>query len=431
MENLTVLNALANGLYWSGVRGFRACYVTAYNNKDYGIYAFDSSDGMFEHSYASGSPDSGFYIGQCDPCQAVIDEVLAERNGLGYSGTNAGGELTSSIPSGGTTRPGSSPTPSTPSCCRPSTVDIVGNDIQDNDNREAPGEKCGWSGAPSATASSSAAATPRGSCATGWSTTSTTASSSRPTSTPLLDRLVQPGGGQRGRGLGTGRPGPGRPGRRRQLLPGQPGPDHDPGGAPGVLALLGPAAAAAHGPVHHPGQPRPGRRGQHRRLPGQPVRGPAGAPAPGPAPRRGRGAGAAGRRRLPAAPGRPGHGPAARPLRPATDRPQGANRVRRPHPGRIPLAARLRPLRLPAAVRAVRRLDLAGPVGPGPPRRPAPGRRHRLDRGRAAGPVPGRDRLPRARPAQLPAWLRAAVVGGGLVAYLVVLGIGALLGGIA
>ena len=32
---------------------------------------------------------------------------------------------------------------------------------------------------------------------------------------------------------------------------------------------------------------------------------------------------------------------------------------------------------------------------------------------------------------RLPAWLRAAVVGGGLVAYLVVLGVGALLGGIA
>ena len=32
---------------------------------------------------------------------------------------------------------------------------------------------------------------------------------------------------------------------------------------------------------------------------------------------------------------------------------------------------------------------------------------------------------------RLPAWLRAAVVGGGLVAYLVVLGITALLGGIA
>ncbi|HVD88057.1 MAG TPA: hypothetical protein VNB91_04045, partial [Jatrophihabitantaceae bacterium] len=61
--------------------------------EDYGIYAFDSADGLFEHSYASGSPDSGFYIGQCRPCDAVIDQVVAERNALGYSGTNAGGNL--------------------------------------------------------------------------------------------------------------------------------------------------------------------------------------------------------------------------------------------------------------------------------------------------------------------------------------------------
>jgi Phospholipase_D-nuclease N-terminal len=32
---------------------------------------------------------------------------------------------------------------------------------------------------------------------------------------------------------------------------------------------------------------------------------------------------------------------------------------------------------------------------------------------------------------KLPGWLRAAVVGGGVAAYLVILGIGALLGGIA
>ncbi|HEY6687699.1 MAG TPA: hypothetical protein VI094_15965, partial [Propionibacteriaceae bacterium] len=61
--------------------------------EDYGIYAFDSADGLFEHSYASGSPDSGFYIGQCHPCDAVVDQVVAERNALGYSGTNAGGNL--------------------------------------------------------------------------------------------------------------------------------------------------------------------------------------------------------------------------------------------------------------------------------------------------------------------------------------------------
>ena len=36
VENLTVRNALINGLFWTGVRGYRASYVTAYNNKDYG-----------------------------------------------------------------------------------------------------------------------------------------------------------------------------------------------------------------------------------------------------------------------------------------------------------------------------------------------------------------------------------------------------------
>jgi plastocyanin len=36
VENLTVRNALVNGLFWTGVRGYRASYVTAYNNKDYG-----------------------------------------------------------------------------------------------------------------------------------------------------------------------------------------------------------------------------------------------------------------------------------------------------------------------------------------------------------------------------------------------------------
>ena len=57
------------------------------------MYAFGSRYGRIEHSYASGSPDAGFYIGACNPCDAVITDVLAERNALGYSGTNAGGNL--------------------------------------------------------------------------------------------------------------------------------------------------------------------------------------------------------------------------------------------------------------------------------------------------------------------------------------------------
>ncbi|MDX1621439.1 MAG: right-handed parallel beta-helix repeat-containing protein, partial [Nitriliruptorales bacterium] len=91
VENLTVRNVTINGVFWTGVRGYRASYVTAHNNGVYGIYAFDSTDGLFERSYASGSPDAGFYIGQCDPCEALITDVVAEWNGLGYSGTNASG----------------------------------------------------------------------------------------------------------------------------------------------------------------------------------------------------------------------------------------------------------------------------------------------------------------------------------------------------
>lgn len=93
VENLTTRHYGLNGVYWTGVDGYRASYVTAYANGDYGIYAFDSVYGRLEHSYASGHPDSGFYIGQCQPCDAVITDVVSEHNGLGYSGTNAGGNL--------------------------------------------------------------------------------------------------------------------------------------------------------------------------------------------------------------------------------------------------------------------------------------------------------------------------------------------------
>jgi plastocyanin len=93
IENLTARNAVLNGFYWTGVTGFRGSWLTAYNNGDYGIYAFDARDGLFEHSYASGSPDSGFYIGECYPCRIVIRDVIAEHNAIGYSGTNSGGEL--------------------------------------------------------------------------------------------------------------------------------------------------------------------------------------------------------------------------------------------------------------------------------------------------------------------------------------------------
>ena len=94
MENLTARHYTRNGFFWTGVKGYRGSYLTAYNNRLYGVYAFDSMHGRFEHSYASGHTDSGFYVGQCEPCHAIVSDVRAENNAIGYSGTNAGGYLT-------------------------------------------------------------------------------------------------------------------------------------------------------------------------------------------------------------------------------------------------------------------------------------------------------------------------------------------------
>jgi plastocyanin len=93
IENMTARHYLLNGFQWSSVFGYRGSYLTAFNDGDYGLFAYDSQYGQFDHSYASGHPDAGFYVGQCFPCHAVITEVLAENNALGYSGTNAGGDL--------------------------------------------------------------------------------------------------------------------------------------------------------------------------------------------------------------------------------------------------------------------------------------------------------------------------------------------------
>jgi hypothetical protein len=93
VENLTTRRYALNGVQWTSVYGFRSSYVTAYDNGDHGIFALDSRYGQFDHSYAGGSLDSGFSIGGCNPCHALITDSLAEHNALGFSGTNAGGDL--------------------------------------------------------------------------------------------------------------------------------------------------------------------------------------------------------------------------------------------------------------------------------------------------------------------------------------------------
>lgn len=139
VENMTARNYTSNGFFWTGVDGYRGSYLTAYNNGDYGIYSFDSVNGVFEHSYGSGSPDAGFYIGGCNPCNALVNDVVAEYNGIGYSGTNSGGNLVIVNSTFRHNRVGIVPNTGSYEKCYPQRDNtIVGNLVYDNDYDEGP-----------------------------------------------------------------------------------------------------------------------------------------------------------------------------------------------------------------------------------------------------------------------------------------------------
>ena len=138
LENLTARHFQGTAFYWSGVEGFRGSFLTAYNDGYYGVYAYDSRDGRFEHSYASGHPDAGFYLGRNRPYDAVVEDVVAEHNAIGYSGTSTGGDLTVGDSVWRYNKVG----------ILPNTLDtadppqrgsrIVGNEVYGNDDEDAP-----------------------------------------------------------------------------------------------------------------------------------------------------------------------------------------------------------------------------------------------------------------------------------------------------
>ncbi len=140
IENITARNYTSNGFFWSGVTGYRGSYLTAYRNGDYGIYAFDSVSGQLDNSLGSGSPDAGFYIGECYPCDSVIDNVVSEYNGLGYSGTNSGGNLLIVNSTFRNNRAGIVPNSGSYELCYPGRENtIVGNLVYDNNRTDIPG----------------------------------------------------------------------------------------------------------------------------------------------------------------------------------------------------------------------------------------------------------------------------------------------------
>ncbi|MEZ5204824.1 MAG: hypothetical protein R2701_10715 [Acidimicrobiales bacterium] len=140
VENMTARNYVSNGFYWTGSDRYRGSYLTAYRNGDYGIYAFDAYHGQLDHSLGSGSPDAGFYIGECYRCDAVIDSVVSEYNGLGYSGTNSGGDLYIVNSTFRNNRAGIVPNAGSYELCYPGRDNtIVGNVVYDNNYLDGPG----------------------------------------------------------------------------------------------------------------------------------------------------------------------------------------------------------------------------------------------------------------------------------------------------
>ncbi len=139
VENLTAINYTANGFFFTKAEGYRGSYLTAYRTGDYGVYGFDSVKGQIEHVYAAGSPDAGVYIGGCYPCDAVIDDVISEHNGLGYSGTNSGGNLLIVNSIFRYNRAGIVPNSGSYEPCYPERdTSIVGNLVYSNNQEDTP-----------------------------------------------------------------------------------------------------------------------------------------------------------------------------------------------------------------------------------------------------------------------------------------------------
>jgi hypothetical protein len=121
IENLTVCDYLAgndghqgNEIWWNGGDGsgvigmgaYQGSYLTASsmyaptdihspNLAQYGIFVSNASGpGLITRSYASNMADAAYYIGACQQqCNTTLASDTGTNSSLGYSGTNAGGNL--------------------------------------------------------------------------------------------------------------------------------------------------------------------------------------------------------------------------------------------------------------------------------------------------------------------------------------------------
>lgn len=172
IENLTVTDALLYGVLVTGthegetvltpaetgydefdpaafppLERFRVDHVSATNNGLYGIYAFNTRHGVISNSWASGSADSGFYVGQCRECDTLIEGNVAVRNAVGFENANASDSLTVVGNRLSDNRVGLTLTSNYQEAFVPQKGNLVaGNVISDNDEAQSPEQADGGFG---------------------------------------------------------------------------------------------------------------------------------------------------------------------------------------------------------------------------------------------------------------------------------------------
>ena len=146
------------GAYWGNYLTATTTYFDANDPHQgtYGIFVSNAGDlsvpSSITHSYASNMNDSAYYVGACQrQCNTTLDDAHGENSALGYSGTNAGGQLTIKSSEFDNNRSGivpntlnndDSPPPQDGRCPGSATQScmlITHNNVHDNNNPNVPG----------------------------------------------------------------------------------------------------------------------------------------------------------------------------------------------------------------------------------------------------------------------------------------------------
>ena len=82
LQNVTVQNFKGNGVFLVHVDHFLLSHVVAINNKEYGLFPVFCKYGVIEYCSATGSSDTGIYVGQSDSVAVQFNVAFGNVNGL-------------------------------------------------------------------------------------------------------------------------------------------------------------------------------------------------------------------------------------------------------------------------------------------------------------------------------------------------------------